>query len=542
MLAPLDVLHAYRTHDQTLHDAFESRMPGNDRPFVVFRDRSWSRPAFRQAYLATAALLLARGVRHGDRVGLIARNHVGHLLLLFACARIGAVMVPANPDLKAGEVGYVFQHAGVSGVLCDENLLPLVREACAPIAPAPWLLTLDRQQSGKPGLMELLEADPLDAPAAELPAPARAGDTCVIIYTSGTTGFPKGAMHSQLAFVASGEANVARLWLQPEDRLLTVLPLFHINALFYSLAGTLAAGATIIVAPRFSASGFWQLAVDTAATQVNLILSLGLILRERPRSEFRPGHRIRVVYGARPEDEACFRDEFGIGNLVNGFGMTEIPGIICNPYDGERKFGSLGPVGQHPDPARPWAECRIVDDQGRDLGPDEVGELWVKHPIVMQGYFRDPGQTRDTFEGPWFKTGDLMRRDADGYFYFVTRKKDIIRRRGENIAGAEIDRVLGQHPDVVEAAAVPVPSEVADEEILAAVQLRPGARADAQAIAQWCAERLAPMKVPRFVLFVDALPYTPTFKVAKHVLKADPTLRTRAVDLQPPAAAARASP
>lgn len=531
LLSPLDVLHAYRSHDQTLDDAFESRMPGNDRPFVVFRARDWSRPQFRQAYMATAALLLARGVRHGDRVGTIARNHVGHLLLLFACARIGAIMVPANPALKAGEVGYIFQHAGVSGVLCDEALLPLVQEACAPIAPAPWMLTLDAQQDGSAGLLELLEAP---VATEQFPPPARADDTCVIIYTSGTTGFPKGAMHSQLAFVASGEANVARLWLQPEDRLLTVLPLFHINALFYSLAGTLAAGATIIVAPRFSASGFWQLAVDSGATQVNLILSLGLILRERPRSEFRPGHRIRVVYGARPEDEACFRDEFGIGNLVNGFGMTEIPGIICNPYDGERKFGSLGPVGNHPDPARPWAECRIVDDHGNDLPADQVGELWVKHPIVMRGYFRDPEQTRATFEGPWFKTGDLMRRDADGYFYFVTRKKDIIRRRGENIAGAEIDRVLGQHPDILEAAAVPVPSEVADEEILAVIQLRPGAAPSAQAIAQWCAERLSAMKVPRFVLFVDELPYTPTFKVAKHVLKADPTLKSRAIDLQPP--------
>ena len=527
MLNPLEVLESYREHDYTLADAFDSRMANNDRPFVVFRDHSWSRTEFRDAYLATARLLVARGIKHGDRVGVMARNHVGHLLVLLACARIGAVMVPANPDLTVGEVGYVFQHAGVSAVLCDNHLLGLVQEACLPVSPSPWRLTFDNLEDGTPGLIGLLSTNP----KVELPAPAQADDTCIIIYTSGTTGFPKGAMHSQRTFVTSGEANVARLWLQPDERVLTVLPLFHINALFYSLAGTLAAGATIIVAERFSASHFWEFAVSTGATQVNLILTIGLILKERPRSEFRSNHKIRVVYGARPEEEPCFQDEFGISNLVNGFGMTEIPGIICNPYSGERKFGSLGPVGCHPDPSRPWAECRIVDNEGRDLDADQVGELWVKHPIVMQGYFRDPEQTRDSFEGDWFKTGDLMRRDADGYFYFVTRKKDMIRRRGENIAGAEIDRVLASHPDVLDAAVVPVPSEMGDEEILAAIVIRPGATLSPQDIAKWCQDRLSAMKVPRFILFVDQLPYTPTFKVAKHVLKADTTLKARAVDM-----------
>jgi len=530
MLQPIEVLRSYRVHGDTLDDVFRSRMPDNPRPFAVYEGKSWSRAEFHRAYLATAALLVRRGIRKGDRVGVVSRNHIGHLLLLFGCARIGAILVPANPELKVGELGYIFQHSEVSAVFCDLTLQAVASEACAPLEPAPWLLALEGGEIGEPGLMELLET----TAGGELPDAASADDTCIIIYTSGTTGFPKGAMHSQRAFVASGESNVARLWLQPDDRVLIVLPLFHINALFYSLAGVLGAGATAIVVPKFSASAFWQLAVETRATQVNLILSIGLILRERPRSEFRPDHSIRVVYGARPEDEACFREEFGIDNLINGFGMTEIPGIICNPYHGERKFGSLGPIGCHPDPERPWAECRIVDDEGRDREANEVGELWVKHPIVMQGYFRDPEQTRQAFEGPWFKTGDLMSRDEDGYFYFVSRKKDIIRRRGENIAGAEIDRMLSQHPDILEAAVVPVPSELGDEEILAAIVLRPGTAPSAESIGQWCAERLSRIKVPRFVLFVDELPYTPTFKVAKHILKADDTLKARATDLLPP--------
>jgi crotonobetaine/carnitine-CoA ligase len=310
-----------------------------------------------------------------------------------------------------------------------------------------------------------------------------------------------------------------------------VLPLFHINALFYSVAGTLAAGAGMAIVPRFSASTFWQTAVDTGATEVNIIEAIGTILKNRPRSEFRPEHRIRTVYGVREAVAQTFREEFGIPHLIGGYGMTEIPGVTCNPFEGPQKPGSMGPVGRHPDPSRPWAECRVVDDAGRDVPTGEAGELIVRTPIMMQGYFRDAEQTRAAFRDGWFLTGDLVRRDADGYFYFVSRKKDIIRRRGENIAGAELDRVIGAHPAVHEAAAIPVPSELGEDEILVAVVPKPGKRVAAEEIAQWCRERLAAMKVPRYVAIVDALPHTPTHKVAKHVMRGDATLKARAVDL-----------
>jgi crotonobetaine/carnitine-CoA ligase len=212
--------------------------------------------------------------------------------------------------------------------------------------------------------------------------------------------------------------------------------------------------------------------------------------------------------------------------------MTEIPGVTCTLIERPDKPICMGPVGRHPDPARPWAQCRIVGDEGKDVGVNEVGEFVVKTPIIMQGYFRDPEQTRAAFRDGWFLTGDLVRRDEDGWFHFVSRKKDIIRRRGENIAGAELDRVIGAHPAVHEAAAIPVPAELGEDEILVAVVLKPGERVSAAAIAQWCRERLAPQKVPRFVLFVDELPHTPTHKVAKAALRQDQSLRGRAVDLQ----------
>jgi crotonobetaine/carnitine-CoA ligase len=230
--------------------------------------------------------------------------------------------------------------------------------------------------------------------------------------------------------------------------------------------------------------------------------------------------------------EATFRDEFRIPHLIGGYGMTEIPGVTCNPLEGLRKPGSMGPIGRHPDPARPWAQCRVVDDEGRDVGVNEEGELLVKTPIVMQAYFRDPEQTRDAFIDGWFRTGDLVRRDEDGYFFFVSRKKDIIRRRGENIAGAELDRVVGSHPAVHEAAAVPVPAELGEDDILVAIVLKAGETATAEEIARWCRAHLAPQKVPRYVLFVEELPHTPTHKVAKATLRKDTGLKERATDLQ----------
>jgi crotonobetaine/carnitine-CoA ligase len=525
---PLEVLQLYPPHDYTLAGAFASRAQRvGERDFLLFAGRTWSWREFGERVDRTARLLLARGLRRGDRFGVMARNCDGHVLLLFAASRIGAIMVPVNPDFGVDEARYVLHHAEVSAVAAGSDMLDVARTACEGLATTPWFVLLDAGRHDVPLIEDLAGR----APDLVLPAETSADETCLIVYTSGTTGFPKGAMHSQRSFVTGGEAFVQRVYLQDDDRVMIVLPLFHINALFYSVAGTLAAGASMAIVPKFSASTFWQTAVDTGATEVNIIEAIGTILKNRPRSEFRPEHRIRKVYGARQAVAGTFRDEFGIPHLVGGYGMTEIPGVTCNPFEGPAKPGSMGPVGRHPDRERPWARCRVVDDDLRDVPDGEAGELLVKTPIIMQGYFRDPEQTRAAFVDGWFRTGDLVRRDADGYFFFIARKKDIIRRRGENISGAELDRVIAEHPAVHEAAAIPVPAELGEDDILVAVVKRPGYDVTAEEIATWCRERLAPMKVPRFVAFVDELPHTPTHKVAKMTLRADTSLRDRATDL-----------
>ena len=529
MKKPLEVLKLYPGHDYTLKGAFDSRMRGDPRrPFLLFAGKTWTWAEFGEAVEQAACLFAARGVKQGDRVAVMSRNHAGHVLTLFALARIGAILVPVNPDFGVEETKYVLHHAEVCGVIVSSDTLDTARGACLELSTAPWFILLDAGRHDVPLLEDLIRR----APACALPADVMADATCLIIYTSGTTGFPKGAMHSQRSFVLGGEAFVQRVFLQDDDRVMVVLPLFHVNALFYSVAGTLAAGCSMVIVPRFSASTFWDTAVETGASEVNIIEAIGTILKNRPRSEFRREHGIRRLYGARQNFVDSLRDEFGIPHLIGGFGMTEIPGVTCTPFEGPGKPGSMGPIGRHPDPARPWAQCRVVDDEGHDLPANGVGELVVKTPIIMQGYFRDPEQTTAAFRDGWFLTGDLVRRDEEGWFYFVARKKDIIRRRGENISGSELDRVIGGHPAVHEAAAIAVPSELGEDEILVAVTLKPGSSCSAEDIAAWSREHLAPQKVPRFVVFLDGLPHTPTHKVQKAALRADATLKARAVDLQ----------
>jgi crotonobetaine/carnitine-CoA ligase len=527
---PLEVLALFPSHEPTLCGLLESRARvGPDRPLLVFEGRicTYGEAAARAETIARS--LVARGVARGERVAVMATNSEAQVLLLLALAHLGAIAVPVNPELNATEAGYIFRHAEVAAVACTSAALPAARAACGELPNRPWLLVLDGESDSLVTFADLLR------PSASHGRPdAGPDDTCVILYTSGTTGFPKGVMHSHRNFVLAAEMFVERMHLQPDDRLFAVLPLFHMNALFYSLGGALAAGASLLLVPRFSASAFWRQAADGGATEVNILAAVGNILTRRPRSEFVAGHRLRKVYGAAMSAETLqlFPREFGVPTLVEGYGMTEVPGVCNNPFLGPHKPGSMGCPTRHPDPSRILSEMRVLDDEGHELPVGQTGEIAVRSPMAMQGYYRDPESTGAAFRDGWFLTGDLGYRDADGYYYFVARKKDIIRCRGENVSGAEIDRVVAAHPRVLEAAAIAVPSELGEDEILVVVVPRPGEVLAPDEIADWCAEHLAPYKRPRYLTQVELLPYTPSHRVAKFKLKQDPTLRERAVELR----------
>ncbi len=535
LIKALDVLKLYKPHDFTLFGALCSRLEKDpQKVFCLHAGQTYTWQQFHDDVNKTAILFHAKGIKKGDRFGVMARNQYAHIVMLFALSKLSAIMVPINPDFSVAEASYVIGHADLFGLAVDEHGVDHALLALEEKNLKPWLLSLI--QNDKVPLVEMAkwtdlckDLDPQSAPTGQVSAQ----DTCIIIYTSGTTGFPKGVMHSQRSFILAGEAFVERVYLQPNDRVMIVLPMFHMNALFYSASGVMASGSTMIIQSRFSASEFWNQAADLKATVVNLIEAASNILKARSRSEFRPDHQLRCAYGVRQSAQAAFRDEFKVPYFVSGYGMTEIPGVTCSPYGGLQKPGTMGPEGKHPDPAQAWAKCKVVDDQGQALGPGEVGELIVQTPIVTQGYFRDEVQTAQAFRDGWFLTGDLVTKDTDGYYTFVSRKKDIIRKRGENIAGAELDRVVSEHPSVAEVATIAVAAELGEDEILVAVVLKKDHTMSHQEVADWCAQRLSAIKVPRFVIFLEALPYTPTNKIAKAQLRADPTIRERAVDLQP---------
>lgn len=533
--APDDVLGLYSHHDYSLESLLRSRLAmAGPRACVVFRGCNYSYIEVELLVRRAAAMYAARGVTEGDRVGVMSKSHITTIVTFLALARLGAIMCPFNAEFREQEAGYIIKHSELSGILCSPECIDVIRAAAEQVGRNPWILLNESSEFVKQG--EMTWDDAISAAPSEVrPSVGTAESTCVFIYTSGTTGLPKAVMHSQRSVILSAECFVWRMHLQPDDKALCILPLFHINGLFYSVCGSIAAGGTAILAEGFSASTFWKTVAETGATEVNFIAAISRILAKRPRTEFVSGHRLnRILVAPLPEEiEQVFIHEFGVPHLLDGYGMSEIGSACVMPLRGERRKGSVGRLCRHPNPEIDPTELRIVDDEGNDVPDGQTGEFLVRTPTVMQGYFRDPEQTSAAFRhGGWFVTGDLGYRDSEGFVWFVARKKDIIRKRGENISGAELDNVIGSHPAVLEAASIAVPAALGEDEILVAIVMRPGHAVTVSEIVQWCATRLARIKVPKYVVFVDDLPHTPSHRVEKHKLKGDLSLLARATDTE----------
>ncbi|MGH9286499.1 MAG: AMP-binding protein, partial [Acidimicrobiales bacterium] len=352
--------------------------------------------------------------------------------------------------------------------------------------------------------------DLLSAPAGGGAGPAdlAPGDVAVMIPTSGTTGRSKLVMQTHRAYVMAGEGFPFWLGLGPEDRLLTSLPLFHINAPAYSVLGSVAAGASLVLLPRFSASAFLDSARRLGATQFNAIGAMVEILMRQPEQPSDRDHAIRLCYtGPAPAKERHLEIERRFGfEVTSGYALSETPYGLIWPR-GSRPYATLGEPRQHPS-LGVVNEARVTDE----------GELELRNPAVMQGYFDMPEETAAVLVDGWLRTGDLVTANPDGTYTFVGRRKEVIRRRGENLSPAEVEAVLERHPSVEEAAVIGVPSELGEEEVKAFLVLSDRAGFDPLALADFARRHLAPFKVPRYVEVVAALPRTATGRVAKHEL------------------------
>ncbi len=448
------------------------------------------------------------GVGHGDLVLVTARTTPPYVLCWLALASLGAVTVPTDPaatlDELTGLVGQVVPRM----IITDAALLPQVVEARGQLA----VEVLD---------IEVLVED-WTAPIASAGSlsEGRVGpdDLAVLIPTSGTTGKSKLVMQTHRAYAMAGVGFPYWMELTAEDRLMTSLPLFHINAPAYSVLGSIAAGAGLVLLPRFSASGFLDSARRHGATEFNAIGAMLEILMRQPVRPDDAETDLRLCYtGPSParEWQEAFEERFGL-RVVCGYAMSESPyGLIWR--HGERPFGTLGSPRQHPTLGT-VNEARVVDDDGREIATGESGELLLRNPTVTPGYWQMPEQTAAAVVDGWLHTGDLVTPQADGTYTFVSRVKEVLRRRGLNLSPTEVEEAIATHPDVLEVAVVAVPSELTEDEVKAFVVPAPGRSLDFEQLRAWTAERLSAFKVPRFWQTLDALPRTPTSRVAKHRL------------------------
>jgi carnitine-CoA ligase len=460
----------------------------------------------------TAAALQSAGIRAGDRVALICSNRMEFIEMLLGCAWLGAVLVPINIASRGPQLQHILSNSGarllvVEGAYAD-NLSML--DPSTSSVDAIW--SIDAPANIRLGSVESVPMP--NGQAGVSPVPLRPSDLAVILYTSGTTGPSKGVCcpHAQYFWWAVNTG--AALELRPDDILCTTLPLFHTNALnaFYQ---AILIGGTIRFEKRFSASGFYSALVRHRATVTYLLGAMVPILLSRPASPEEEAHatRISLAPGVPKQFHAEFIQRTGI-RMIDGWGSTETNMVVGTTVDRQRP-GTMGPVFD-------GFQARVVDDEDNEVADGTPGELVVRadDPFAFAtGYFGTPEKTVEAWRNLWFHTGDRVVREPDGYFRFMDRLKDAIRRRGENISSFEVEQVLLSHPSVANAAAFPVRSQLAEDEVMAAIILHPGQTLTAPELIEFCKPRLPYFAVPRYLEFMQELPMTENGKVQKFKLR-----------------------
>ena len=464
---------------------------------------------------AWAARLSESGCRPGMRLAVLLENRPEFFEILLAANRLGASVVPVNPDLRSAELVFLLGHAEPALAISLASRTRDLRDAARDAGLALPVIT--------PG-----EVVPALCPRSveAQPATSAVRREAALLYTSGSTGRPKGCVLSNTYFLEAGTwyASLGGMASLREggERMITPLPVFHMNALVFSFMAMLAVGGCLVALDRFHPRTWWRDVAASGATCLHYLGIMPSILMDAPPLPLDQGHSVRFGFGAGvdPKLHAAFEDRFGFP-LIEAWAMTETgAGAILAANGWDR------PVGQScigkPDPA---LEIRLAGDAGDPVPVGRNGELLVRRrgsdPQLgfFSEYYKDPEATERAWQGGWFHTGDIMRRDHEGYLYFVDRKKNLIRRSGENVAALEVEAVLMRHPAVRAAAVTGVPDRVRGEEVFALISAADPSPARAREIALWTLERMAYYKVPGFIAFVKELPLTATQKIRRRALK-----------------------
>jgi acyl-CoA synthetase (AMP-forming)/AMP-acid ligase II len=470
---------------------------------------------------ALRAAYAEAGYGHGHRVGLLLENRPAFLFHWFALNALGVSVVPINAELRAAELEYLIAHSEIGLAITLPQRAADVRAAAA--------------RAGIPfEAVEVGSDRPL--PRAANPAPRAdepiGSDTeCALLYTSGTTGRPKGCMLNNDYFVRAGQwyAELGDLCPVERDteRIITPLPLNHVNAMAFSTMVVLVAGGCLVQLDRFHPTTWWQSVRNSRATILHYLGVMPPMLLAAEPTDADRAHDIRWAFGAGVDrkNHARFEERFGFP-LVEAWAMTETGAAACVMANHAPRHIGTSCFGR----AEAFVELRLVDDQGADVADDAPGELLVRSAgddprrHFFSGYLKDEAATAEAWAGGWFHTGDMVRRDAGGNLYFVDRKKNVIRRSGENISAVEVESVLNQHPLVKTSAVAATPDAVRGDEVLACIVLRAAVPAEARAkvaasIVQLALEQLAYYKAPGYVVFVDELPLTASQKIQRRQLR-----------------------
>ena len=504
---------------RTLRDLLNeqvSRYP--DKTFLLFEDSE--QKIFELTYAEFAEqvnrlsnVFIGLGVTKGKHVTLHLPNCLEFMTSWFALANIGAIMVPTNILSTKDEMAYVLEHSESVLVITEEKYLDKFADSQKKL---PFLLDilLVRSEGTEKDIKQLIAKAKVDAPTIQLDSE----DVAAMLYTSGTTSKPKGVQITHANYIFTGEVMSKSIRLTPNDRQFIVLPLFHGNAQYYSTMSALIVGGSIAITERFSASRYFKQAKRLGVTVGSLFAApIRMILAQAydPNDQH---HSLRVIWFAQSVAEDQLNDferKFGV-SLLQMYGMTETVGVpLMNPLDGIRKNMSIGKptIGY---------EVKIVDENGHEVPDGQAGQIIVKgipSRSLMKGYYKDTKATSETLKDGWLYTGDNGRIGEDGYFYFVDRVKDMIKRAGENVAANEVESVLAAHPSIYESAVIGIPDAMRDEAILAYVILRENETSTEEELMNYCRERLAKFKVPDAIEFVDEFPRTSVGKVQKHILR-----------------------
>ncbi len=453
------------------------------------------------------------GIGRGDRVAVMMPTRPEFLYAWFGILGAGAIEVPIHDAARGPGIAYILETTGARVLVVDEEHVDHVADQVGKVGSLEHVIVT----GGAPALDKRTRdfAELLEYPVAD-PVELKPHDPASILFTGGTTGPPKGVVlpHNHNLNLAQGVTEI--VGYTEDDVLFSVFPLFHANAKYMTVLAAMVSGASAVINKRFSASRFWEICRREGVTAFNGQGEMLRILLKQPESDADRDNGVRVVVGAAASTELIeqFEQRFDVA-VLDAYGMTETGPTIAVTWDGRRP-GACGV-------ATPWYEVRVVDEDDVEVATGVTGEIVVRPTrphVMMERYWGNDAATLESMRNLWFHTGDNAYRDSDGYFWFVARGTDSIRRRGENVSAWEVERVLAEHPDLLESAVYGVPSELGGQEVMAAAVRSPDSNVTAEELLDFCTGKMPHFAVPRYVRFMDALPRSHAQRVLKQELKA----------------------